>query len=123
MSSSTNKADKRALTMLNLISRVVQDVTGVSKDELMSKSCAHRVTKARFIFVELCNGIISPSFLIAEYLNKNVSMVPYYKNSHNECYAIYSDFREMSDKADEMLTELLTKINGTFGDVFQEEGE
>lgn len=123
MNSSSNKANKRAIAMLNLIAGVVKDVTGVSPDELMSKSCAHKVTKARFIFVELCNGIVSPSFLIAEYLKKNISMVSYYKNSHNECYSIYSDFREMSDKADEMLTELLTKINGTFGNVFQEEGK
>lgn len=109
--------------MTELIASVTSHVTGVTVEELRSSACNHNITKARFIFANLCNGVVSPIPVIANYLSKNNSMVAYYKREHNNYYEIYSDFREMSDKADEMLTELLTKINGTFGNVFQEEGE
>ena len=121
MRSSVAKSTDRAIAMINIIARVVHEVTGVSPDELRSNSCSHRVTKARFIFVDLCNGVVSPLPLIADYLGKNNSMVSYYKRSHNDYYDIYRDFRGMSDKADELLTELLTTINGNTGHVFQEE--
>jgi hypothetical protein len=123
MKSSAKRADRRACVMTDIIANVVRNVTGVTQEELRSKSCAHKVTKARFIFVELCNGVVSPASLIADYLNKDMSMISYYKKSHNECYGLYKDFREMSDESDRLLTELLTKINGTFENVFQEEGE
>lgn len=121
MRSSVAKSTDRANAMINIIARVVHEVTGVSPDELRSNSCSHRVTKARFIFVDLCNGVVNPLPLIADYLGKNNSMVSYYKRSHNDYYDIYRDFRGMSDKADELLTELLTTINGNTGHVFQEE--
>lgn len=123
MKSSIERADQRAYAVINLIASAVHKATGVSADELKSKSCAHRVTKARFIFADLCNGIVAPAPLIAEYLDKNAGMISYYKRSHNECYGLYSEFREMSDEANKMLVELLTKTNGTFNNVFQEEGE
>lgn len=123
MRSSVEKSIDRANTMINIIANVVHEATGVSPDELRSNSCSHRVTKARFIFVELCNGVVSPMPLIADYLGKNHSMISYYKRSHNDYYDIYRDFKGMSDKADKLLTELLTTINGTFENVFQEEGE
>lgn len=123
MKNSVEKSIGRANAMINIIARVVHEATGVSPDELRSNSCSHRVTKARFIFVDLCSGVVSPVPLIADYLGKNNSMISYYKQSHNDNYDIYRDFREMSDKADKLLTELLTTINGTFGNVFQEEGE
>lgn len=123
MRSSIERADSRANIILDIVANVVHKVTGVSPEVLKSDSCAHRVTKARFIFADLCNGITAPMPLLATYLGKNKSMVSYYKNAHNDYYAVYGDFREMSDKADKLLTELLTNINGTFGDVFQEEGE
>lgn len=121
MRSSAAKSIDRANTMINIVAKVVHKATGVSPDELRSNSCSHRVTKARFIFVDLCTGVVSPISLIADYLGKNNSMLSYYKRSHNDYYDIYRDFREMSDKADELLTELLTTINGNAGNVFQEE--
>lgn len=121
MRSSIAKSTDRANAMINIIARVVHEATGVSPDELRSNSCSHRITKARFIFADLCNGVVSPMPLIADYLGKNNSMISYYKRSHNDYYDIYRDFREMSDKADELLTELLTTINGNTGNVFQEE--
>lgn len=123
MKNSVEKSIGRANAMINIIAKVVYEATGVSPDELRSNSCSHRVTKARFIFVDLCNGVVSPIPLIADYLGKNNSMISYYKRSHNDYYDIYRDFRGMSDKADKLLTELLTTINGTFENVFQEEGE
>jgi hypothetical protein len=123
MKNSVEKSIDRANAMINIIAKVVHEATGVSPDELRSDSCSHRVTKARFIFVDLCNGVVSPMPLIADYLGKNNSMISYYKRSHNDYYDIYRDFRGMSDKADKLLTELLTTINGTFENVFQEEGE
>lgn len=121
MRNSVEKSIDRANAMINIIARVVHEATGVSPDELRSNSCSHRVTKARFIFVDLCNGVVSPTPLIADYLCKNNSMISYYKRSHNDYYNIHRDFRVMSDKADELLTELLTTINGNTGNVFQEE--
>jgi hypothetical protein len=121
MRSSAAKSIDRANIMINIVAKVVHEATGVSPDELRSNSCSHRVTKARFIFVDLCTGVVSPISLIADYLCKNNSMLSYYKRSHNDYYDIYRDFREMSDKADELLTELLTTINGNTGNVFQEE--
>lgn len=121
MRGSVAKSTDRANAMINIIARVVHEVTGVSPDELRSNSCSHRVTKARFIFVDLCNGVVTPMPLIADYLGKNNSMISYYKRSHNDYYDIYRDFREMSDSADELLTELLTTINGNTRHVFQEE--
>lgn len=121
MRSSVAKSIDRANTMINIVAKVVHEATGVSPDELRSNSCSHRVTKARFIFVDLCTGIVSPISLIADYLGKNNSMLSYYKRSHNDYYDIYRDFRGMSDKADELLTELLTTINENAGNVFQEE--
>lgn len=121
MRSSVAKSIDRANIMINIVAKVVHEATGVSPDELRSNSCSHRVTKARFIFVDLCTGVVSPMSLIADYLGKNNSMLSYYKRSHNDYYDIYRDFREMSDKADELLTELLTTINGNAGNVFQEE--
>lgn len=123
MKNSVEKSIDRANAMINIIAKVVHEATGVSPDELRSNSCSHRVTKARFIFVDLCNGVVSPIPLIADYLGKNNSMISYYKRSHNDYYDIYRDFRGMSDKADKLLTELLTTINGTFENVFQEEGK
>lgn len=123
MKSKVNKYDRRAIAMVELVASVTSHVTGISIEELRSPSCNHNITKARFIFSDLCNNVVSPIYVIAEYLSKSVPMVSYYKREHNNYYEIYKDFREMSDKADEMLTELLTKINGTFGNVFQEEGE
>lgn len=121
MRSSVAKSIDRANTMINIVAKVVHEATGVSPDELRSNSCSHRVTKARFIFVDLCTGVVSPISLIADYLGKNNSMLSYYKRSHNDYYDIYRDFRGMSDKADELLTELLTTINENAGNVFQEE--
>lgn len=121
MRSSVAKSIDRANIMINIVAKVVHEATGVSPDELRSNSCSHRVTKARFIFVDLCTGVVSPMSLIADYLGKNNSMLSYYKRSHNDYYDIYRDFREMSDKADELLTELLTTINENAGNVFQEE--
>lgn len=123
MKSSSQRADQRAYIMADIIANVIHSVTGVTPEELRSKSCTHRITKARFIFVELCSGVVTPAALVADYLNKDLSMIAYYKKSNNACYSLYKDFREVSDKADNMLTELLTKTNGTFRDVFQEEGE
>ena len=123
MKSSIERADQRAQTMLDLISNVVYKVSGVTPSELKSKSYAHRITKARFIFAELCNGTVNPLYVIAEYLNKNVSMVSYYKKSHDECYKLYEDFKLKSDMANKMFIELLTNTNGNFDNVFQEEGE
>lgn len=121
MRSRATKSTDRAKIIINIVANVVHDVTGVTPAELRSNVCSHRVTKARFIFVDLCNGIVSPMPLLAEYLGKNNSMVAYYKRSHNDYYDIYSDFRELSDKADELLTELLTTKNEYTGNVFQEE--
>lgn len=121
MRSSVAKSIDRANIMINIVAKVVHEATGVSPDELRSNSCSHRVTKARFIFVDLCTGVVSPMSLIADYLGKNNSMLSYYKRSHNDYYDIYRDFRGMSDKADELLTELLTTINENAGNVFQEE--
>lgn len=123
MRSSYERSDSRARVMLDIISKVVSEVTSVSVEDLRSSVCTHKVTQARFIFVDLCNGVVSPMPLVAEFLSKNKSMIPYYKKSHYDYYTTYKDFREMSDRADKLLTELLTKINGTFGNVFQEEGE
>lgn len=123
MKSKANKYDRRAIAMVELVASITSSVTGVTVEELRSTACNHNITKARFIFADLCNSVVSPISIIAEYLSKNNSMIAYYKREHNNYYEIYKDFREMSDKADEMLTELLTKINGTFGNVFQEEGE
>jgi hypothetical protein len=123
MRSSYERSDNRARVMLDIIAKVVSSVTNVTVDELRSSACAHRITQARFIFVDLCNGVVSPMPLVAEYLSKNQSMISYYKKSHYDYYTTYKDFRRLSDKSDELLTELLTKINGTFGNVFQEEGE
>lgn len=123
MRSSVTKATDRANVMIEIIANVVHEATGVTPEELRSDSCSHRITKARFIFVDLCIGVVSPMPLLADYLGKNNSMVSYYKRSHNDYYDIYRDFREMSDKADELLTGLLTKINGNTGNVFQEEEE
>ena len=120
MRSSVVKATDRANAMIEVIANVVHEATGVTPEELRSNACSHRITKARFIFVDLCNGVVSPMPLLADYLGKNNSMVSYYKRSHNDYYVIYRDFREMSDKADELLTELLTTINGNTGNVFQE---
>lgn len=123
MKSRVSKYDRRAIAMVELVASVTSSVTGITVEELRSAACNHNITKARFIFADLCNSVVSPISIIAEYLSKNTSMIAYYKREHNNYYEIYKDFREMSDKADEMLTELLTKINGTFGDVFQEEEE
>jgi hypothetical protein len=123
MKSRANKYDRRAIAMVELVASVTSSVTGITVEELRSTACNHDITKARFIFADLCNSVVSPISIIAEYLSKNNSMIAYYKRAHNNYYEIYKDFREMSDKADEMLTESLIKINGTFGDVFQEEGE
>lgn len=121
MRSRNEKYAERANLMANIVASVVYRVTGIPVDVLRSDACSHSVTRARFIFVDLCTGVVGPIAIISGYLGKNTSMIAYYKRSHNEHYEIYSDFRKMSDEADKMLTELLTTINGNTGNVFQEE--
>ena len=52
----------------------------------MSKSCAQEVTKARFIFVELCNGDCKPTFFNRQSILRKTRFDGFilYKNSHNE---------------------------------------
>ena len=121
MRSSLEKSDTRAKIMIDIVAKVACHVAGVTVNELRSSACTHRITRARFIFVDLCSGVVSPLSMVSDYLSKNNSMIAYYKRSHNEYYSIYKDFRELSDKADRILTDLLTNINGTFEDVFQKE--
>lgn len=121
MRSSAKSADARASIMLDVVAKAVSQVTGVTVEQLRSQDCTHKVTKARFIFSDLCRGVVSPASMVGDYLSKNSSMIAYYKRAHSDYYEIYKDFRDMSDKADELLTELLTSINGTVGNVFQEE--
>ena len=54
MRNSIERANDRANAMLDVVAHVVWKATGVAPDELKSKSCMHRTTKARFIFVDLC---------------------------------------------------------------------
>lgn len=121
MRSSNEKYTERANLMANVVASVVYRVTGIPVDVLRSDDCSRAVTRARFMFVDLCTGVVGPMAIISDYLRKNTSMIAYYKRSHNEHYEIYNDFRKMSDEADRMLTELLTTINGNTGNVFQEE--
>lgn len=123
MRSSFERSNNSAYLMMDVVANIVHKVTVISKKDLKSKACNHKVTKARAIFVTLCAGVVNPVSMLADYLSKNNSMVTYYKQMHNEYYPLYGDFREMSDNADKMLTEILTTINGNFEDVFQEKGQ
>lgn len=119
MKGSIERAVNRAILTMDIASNIVSKVTGVSPEELKSNACAHKITGARFLFVELCGGIVSPTYMIADYLGKNRTMISYYRNSFSDLYNTDCKFREMSDKADALLTELLTNVNGTIGNVFQ----
>lgn len=121
MRSSIGKSHDRARIMADIVAGIVHDVTGVPVEYLRSNACTHQVTRARCIFVGLCEGVVSPASILAEYLSKNNSMISYYKRAYSEHYVAYKDFRELSDKADRVLTDLLTNVNGTFRNVFQKE--
>jgi hypothetical protein len=124
MAISCESANFRAKSMLDIIATIVHQATGITPRELKSETCRHEVTKARFLFVSLCSGVVSPLPLVAEYLNRNVSMMSYYRKAHDECYDIYTDFRVKSDMANDMFNKIFTNINETIGYVFQrEEGE
>lgn len=123
MISSHSRAELRAGVLLDIIAHIVSDTTGVPVDDIRANSRKHDATKARYLFVELCNGVINPAGLIGDYLDKNNSMIAYYKHSYQDLYATNKRFREMSDKADARFNEILTKINATIKHVFQEEGE
>ena len=117
----SNSAMQRASIMIDTAAHIVSAITGVSIEELKSDSSNREIMKARFLFFELCSGVVTPTYLISGFINRGETVVTYYGNCFRKHYNMDRCFRSMANEASEMFNKLLLTINETVRNAIQEE--
>lgn len=77
----------------------IQEVMGVSLDELRHGKKTQTNAMARTIFFHLCKDFVRPTYHLSSYIAHSHSMITYWEKIYNDLSETYVPFMRFADKA------------------------
>lgn len=104
----TNEFHEKAQTMfpvLALAEETINEVMGISLDDLRYGNKSQTNAMARTIFVRLCREHVRPSYYLSSYINHSHSMISYWDRIFDDLFETYAPFKMIAKRANKVFNQ------------------
>lgn len=97
--------------VINVAVESIQEIMGISLDQMRHKSGEHTLTIARIIFVHLCYDYVRPHYHLAGFICRSHPMISHWEKSYDSLFDFDKPFRSIAKQVEKTFNTKIQYVN------------